>query len=320
MRDTINEGKIQSSTPATSDDSYIWADYFELISLLSPEESHSNEDLYQYIFRGTDFVPEEGSTIRPERTDKQKRIIREGLDNIKRRKIILGDKYPFEYDEERLEIKIKTELSNIHYTYLVLLIASNLKYVISRGGVFTSSFEKISLDVLRILFPNATIKLFGSSNIEATINAEDKYTDTKLEDRIRHLALDICHRVQPEVGTLSPQNTGDGGLDIVGFVDMKDKRGSFPLIFAQCASSKEDWEQKQYSTSRNIWNNWININYTSLQNFIMVPFPYMNNSGEWLKSTAIIQNVLIDRIRIMNFLEEGTCSRLGVFPLCKIKK
>lgn len=315
-KDTINPDKLIGSTPTFSDAPYVWADFFEINVALTSELVLSNEDLYQSVFRGDDFSPSESDEIRPSKIDKAKTIIRDGLTNIELRTKMLGDKYPFIYDEHRLELGLKDELTNIHYTYLVLLLASNLKYLTKQAsGLFTSSFEKISLDVVRTIFPNACVKLFGSSNLESSIRPSEKYLPNKLKDRIKLLAQDICHRHQPEVENLPESNLGDGGLDIVGYINLGDNRGSFPLVFVQCACSKEEWEKKQFSTGRAQWEKWINLNYTSLQNFIMVPFPFVNNNGEWLDTTSITHNVMIDRIRIMNSLPNEMCSVLSTFSL-----
>lgn len=318
-KNTINQEKLLSSTPALSDDSYIWADFFELNVILATEDALSNEDLYQQVFRGVDFIPSDYEEIRASKIDKQKTIIRDALYNIALRANILGDKYPFIYDEYRLEVCLKKELMNIHYTYFVLLFASNLKYLSKETyPIFTSSFEKISLDVIKVIFPNACTKLFGSSNLEMSILPEEKYLPNKLKDRIKLLAQEICHKYRPEVDALSENNLGDGGLDIVSFIKLGDNRGSFPLIFVQCACSKEDWVTKQLSTNRMFWQKWINLDYTSLINFVMVPFPYINNDGEWLDAISITQNVMIDRIRIMNSLTNDICTSLSVFSLIQM--
>ena len=310
----LDKEKLTTKTPQSTHDSYIWADYFELNTLLEHGEALNDEDFYQYILKGKDFSTDKDD-ITPAWVDKQKSLIQDGLKNVLLRKSILKEKYPFEYDDYKKEIKLKKKLSNIHYTYLSLLISSNLRYLLKKSDEypFTGGFEKICLDTIKVLYPNAVIKLFGSSNLESTLLSKDKYNENKLKERIKSLAKDICQPHWPDVDVIEEQNLGDEGLDVVGFIDLKDNRGSFPLFFVQCACSKEDWVKKQSSTHRDTWDYWLDLRNTSVQHLVMVPFPFMNYDKSWLKKQDIKQNIMIDRIRIINILENKYCSKLDCF-------
>ena len=299
----IDSGALLS-VPSLTAPIYIWADYCELITLISDDFTVSDEEIYKYFHDSSDLRPKDINSLDKDRTIA---IIRDALSHMVLRSQILRDKYPFCYDDENFIVSLKDSLGHIEYMYLQLLLSSNLPYMRQqKNSTLTSDFEIISLYVLRKLFPAAKIKLFGSSNRNA-LSVDDKFISTKLKDKIRELASMICQRCDDDaVNFFKEQNTGDNGVDIVGFIDLKDKRSSHPLLFAQCACSKKDWIEKQNSTSRANWEKYLHISDTSIQNFIFVPFPYITNEKEWVDPYKISRNVMIDRIRIMNVLENDS--------------
>ena len=70
------------------------------------------------------------------------------------------------------------------------------------------------------------------------------YTGT-LVQKLTALALDICATRVKLDDAYDPADRGDGGLDLVAWLDMDDPRGHMPLVFGQCACSPTDWESKQ---------------------------------------------------------------------------
>jgi hypothetical protein len=318
-RSTIKTQTFSLLLPKNSDDTFIWADYFEMFCMLKQSELN-DEDFYQYIKRSSDFQVNDDSYNESNQgmhADKEKMLVDDGVKNIILRSSMLKDKYPFIYSREDNSLRLKEKLTKSNYTYLVLLFASNLKYVDEKSRLtLSSSFEKISLDVMKSIYPTACVKLFGSSNGESHVQDEECYSEHKLKDRIKVLAKEIRERPEEEVGGIKDSNGGDGGLDIVGYTLFNDTRSSIPLLLAQCACSKEDWMTKQFSASRATWEKWIHINDTSLQQFMFVPFPYIKNDGDWVSPTSITHNVMVDRIRIMSVLGKK-CSTLDSFDFIK---
>lgn len=300
--DNIIDSNKFTTAPSSSDDLYIWADYCEIACVLSREKSLSDEEIYKLYYQSKDLQPNDAP-----RAGKDKAIgfIRDAFNQIALRSSLLQTKYPFHIDQENMVITLKDDLYFYQNIYITLLYASNLKYLCSpQSHIFTSSFETISLHVMKELLPNATLKIFGSSNTDE-LSEEDKFSAIKLKERIPELSTLIYQEVYINaINELKDQNNGDNGLDIVGFINLKDERSSHPLFFAQCACSKESWFDKQKSTLRNEWMKYMNLTDTSIHNFILVPFMYMNNEKRWTDKQKITQNVLIDRLRIMNTITE----------------
>lgn len=293
----IDSGKF-TSAPDSSADVCVWADYCEIACLLSKEHNLSDEEIYRSYYLSKDLKPED---IRQKDKDTAIGLIQDALSQVDLRNNLLKAKYPFQFNRGTTTISLKRRSNFEQIVYIALLYASNLKYVSKKSQhILTSGFEKISLYVMRSILPNATLKIFGSSNTEKC-GKKDKYTSTKLKQRIPELASNIFQgHIEDAVNSIKENDTGDGGLDIAGFINLKDERSSHPLFFIQCACSKEDWITKQKSTFRDEWGKYITLHDTSIHNFILVPFMYMDNEKNWTDKYKLTRTVMMDRLRIMN--------------------
>ena len=99
----------------------------------------------------------------------------------------------------------------------------------------------------------------------------------------------------------SPYDTGDKGLDIVGWVPVADSMPNRLLVFGQCACSKEDWTDKQSSSSAEAWRGTIQLS-TTPYNLAFVPFCFRRADGSWHTRVEIRETVLIDRLRFVLLL------------------
>ena len=290
---------LTANSPKQHEELFVWTDYCELLCLANKEEI-SLERIAQTIQKSWDFQPKDS----PRNADAVTTKLTDAFSQMKLRKALLKGTYPFLIDKNtvRLQFQKKNKRTNIHYIFL--LLASNLTYV--KKGIhhkLTSGFEKICLDSLQYIFPNAKVKLFGASNKEPSLSKSCKFKHGKLKDRIVELSTFIGQPYQNEIEVLKDNNVGDNGLDVIGVISLGDQRGSRPLLFVQCACSKDEWTQKQHTTSRSNWQKWLKLYDTSIQNFIMVPFWYMDNSKDWVDSTKITQNIMIDRLRLMKTIK-----------------
>lgn len=298
MSDNIIDSGKFASAPNSSADVCVWADYCEIACLLSKEHNLSDEEIYRSYYLSKDLEPED---VNQKDKDMVIAIIQDALSQVDLRNKLLKTKYPFQFNRANTTISLKGRHYFEQVVYIALLYASNLKYVKEkRSNILTSGFEKISLHIMRSILPNATLKIFGSSNTEEC-GKNDKFSGQKLKERIPELArLIFQEHIEKAVSDLDERNKGDNGLDIAGFINLKDDRSSHPLFFAQCTCSKEEWSIKQLSTLRNKWGRYIDLADTSVHNFIIVPFMYMDNEKNWTDKQKITQNVMIDRLRIMN--------------------
>jgi hypothetical protein len=122
--------------------------------------------------------------------------------------------------------------------------------------------------------------------------------------KITNLANELHELPHPRLqkNNFAVNNTGDGGLDIVGWIPMKDTAPGFALLFGQCACSPEDWSSKQGTSSISDWQNRITFT-TPPSNFIFIPMCFRNTSGEWYNNDKVKLSVVIDRLRLCNLLE-----------------
>jgi len=298
--------------PDTSESRNIWTDYCELQCLISDGKKIDQDQLSSIAIKSYDFS--EFSTIREKnKKEKMTTILSDVYAHVDQRHQLLGDKYPFEIDADG-QLSLKTdELSERNLLYILLLCASNLRYMKVVNSL-TSDFEVICLLYMRKLFPSMIFKLFGSSNINTYLRDEDVINDAKLKDRIVSLAKFIsvnCY--ENTVSALSSNNVGDGGLDLVGVRSMGDERKAIPVFFGQCACSPDQWVDKQQSISDIYWSKYLSTWETSFQRYIFIPIWYMNSDKQFEDELKVSGCVVVDRLRLLNFADEnfiGKCNSI----------
>jgi hypothetical protein len=162
---------------------------------------------------------------------------------------------------------------------------------------------------MKQLFTSMDFKLFGSSNTNRLLSEKNYISDSKLKERILKLSEFISVPYDKEdVERLSDYDHGDGGLDIVGIRNMGDNRMSVPVMYGQCACSREEWSQKQFSLSDTQWGKFLKIWSTSIQKYIFIPYWYMNSEKQFENELKITSCVLVDRLRLMNLADESFAS------------
>lgn len=302
LKKAVNEDSL-TSTPLMSDPTHEWADYCELVCLIS-SDSISSEDIKKRVGISADFEPKDViERSKSLREDKISGIVEDAFSLMRLRQSLLTDMYPFVVNEDGQVSESNVSYSHKQIIYTLLLLSANLKYV-KHFNNFTSDFEVICLYSMRSFLPNANVKLFGSSNV-CSLGDEDKFINTKLKQRCQELGEFLSIDIHNDTINLIPEkNLGDGGLDIVATIDMNDKRISHPVFFAQCACGKDAWMQKQLSTSHLEWDKWLHTYQTSIQNYIFVPSFLMTNDKEWVDKTDITHAILIDRFRILTLCNE----------------
>jgi hypothetical protein len=111
----------------------------------------------------------------------------------------------------------------------------------------------------------------------------------------------LNERILVTENDLSPQNVGDGGLDIVGWLPFGDSVGGLFCIFAQCACSYTEWSAKQHSSSISSWRPKMTFTATPV-NAIFIPFFFRDNTGNWWDTLDIHDSIVFDRVRMIHLL------------------
>ncbi len=203
--------------------------------------------------------------------------------------------YPFNVINSTLELmEGQTRLQRL---YQVLLFSSEMN-LYSPGDInrLGHMFEALCKRPFYQTIPAIAEKKFFGAGGGAIMTSD--YLGN-LRQKITLLAADLNVNVNPIINDpdeLGP--SGDAGLDWVGWLSYEDGCDHQPLYFGQCACGS-NWIDKQNETSLSHWRNFLLINQ-SVQCIHFMPRSFRRNSLEWVKKTAIQQELtLIDRFRIM---------------------
>lgn len=287
----------------------VWTDYCELLCL-SEDNNHIDRDQMTSIVIKSDDFANAGERAQKMRKDKLSTKFQDVYTHVSLRKQVLGSSYPFDInDDDQLYLK-ESERTCLEKLYIFLLYASNLEYMKSVHDL-TSDFEVVCLMYMRKLFPSMVFKLFGSSNGNTKLQADDVINDIKLSDRIINLSKFIAVSLNPEsLSKINKHNHGDGGLDLVGVRLMGDDRKSIPVIFGQCACSYDQWSAKQQSISDRQWEKYLHIWETSIQTYIFIPIWNINSEKKYEDDLELSRCVIIDRQRILFLADDSFVQNL----------
>jgi hypothetical protein len=212
------------------------------------------------------------------------------------RAAVLGAAYPFVVSDDAETIARRGELSAEQKLYVMLLLCANLRYVTDRRHL-PHWFESVSAEGMRRLMPEgAEVHLFGAGGEVV------RYRGT-LWQKLHQLAADVCGQLVAQERNYPPNNTGDGGLDLVGWVPFPDEQSARLILFGQCACTNE-WVTKQV-TSSNIWWSDRILFRAPPTNVVFIPHFFRDNSGEWHREDDIKQSILIDRLRLLKMLDQA---------------
>ncbi len=285
-------------------ETHVWADYIELLCLANEDREFSKADaLDRFRERSRDLGEggEEllsGDELSPgEENDKWVQLVDNWFRHLYYRKEAFGAFYPFSFSPKG-DVLIATDpLALEHRFYIFLLLSSNLRHVQSVIHYLTSNFEFLSSEAMKKLLPaSAEVHIFGANALH-----QGKYTGN-LWDKIVALAGDLKERVLVSEAEFSPHDTGDKGIDVVGWVPFNDPAPGLPIFFAQCGCTLK-WVQKQHSSSHSAWNPIMTF-LCPPGNIAFIPYCFRNSDGGWHKSVDIHHSLIIDRLRLVHLLQD----------------
>lgn len=221
------------------------------------------------------------------------------------RKKTLGSAYPFNVDSSAMHISKKVPAEE-HRTYLFLLACSLLPYVSRQDAQrLTSAFEVLSAEILRFLLPtNAEVDVYGTAR-----SSEESRFQGGAYDRLSALANELRGEVRAKKGDFHPRDAGDNGLDVVGWVPMRDPGAGVLCLFAQCACGR-GWDGKQYQASHLRWRRFIELASPSVDT-TFIPHYFRKPGGHWYVESDV-QGLLIDRLRVLQLLEDRAAPPIPV--------
>jgi hypothetical protein len=278
---------LQIDEPRDSDIHTI-ADFMEILCLTSIDKEISLEDLEDHL--------RDNSNSYLNSEDKKFDI----NEQINWRSEAFIDKYPFIVDGHL--IKLNSDLSLKNKVYIFLLISANLPLITDKNS-FTKSFEDLSLlSLIEMTGSKAESKVFARNTQHFTGSKPERLNELfEMTGNIGH-----C-----KPSDFRPRDSGDGGIDLVSYYKADHyESGNIMSILAQCACSRSGWSKKQNDASYDRLCNLVQVN-NRWNNMLFTPICFRDNNGNWPFKAEVQNNILFDRLRIVNFLEYDN---IGNFP------
>jgi hypothetical protein len=287
-----------------------WADFIELLCLENLDKEISLNDIITIYIQEGPFESSIGDDDHGEKMDKLRAQFMEIYRYIFSRMTYMKDFYPFsKIDEDTIKASV---LDDKKLMYIFLLFASNTRYFINKKvpPVFTTGFERISINILKLIYPNFQSELFGTTSQKGGY-----FHGGLLLDKLKILATCLNTNLSDKANK-SPQfknPSGDAGIDLVSFIKLDFdtcKSSMLPVCMGQCSCSYDDWIQKQMSIHSFTMNNFFN-DFARCHEYMFIPFPLRGISGDWADEEMVkIQTIIIDRVRFLNILEKNGINSL----------
>lgn len=319
--------------PNSFGDTNKWADYLEVLCLTSMDNIISADDIYDKLYGDksddesststNEYETEDGESdiveymveTSSEKSDVRQSKINDVFEFLVSRNSLFEDSYPFRVSLGPRYIKLNDNISFKQYSYLGLLISSNLDYFSYFKSDLTTNFELNSIFVFKKLFPeNAKIEYFGKGAARSKI-----FSANKLIDRIKQLSEILQFPLASvfDEAEIGQNNTGDGGLDLVGWYDIADNNSGKIINFGQCACGK-DWFNKQFDISMSKWKNYLHPRHPILTTLI-TPSSFRKYDGSWFNNMKIYDCIIIDRSRFLKSLRKRENSKVATVNMEMVK-
>jgi hypothetical protein len=254
-------------------------------------------------FRGLAYRQAAFGASYPFTIERRGTLLRRSYDNTWPPEISIISKMPGTF---KLTNNQKEDLNKQLYIYL--LLASNLRYVNKAYySIITSLFEVLCVQALKSYLPReAKVYLFGKN----PLNNSGRYTG-KLSNKVSILANDIFEMTMPLRDPFPDNDTGDYGLDVVGWIPFCDRSPSFIIILGQCACT-EEWVNKSLVIMR--WTKVI-THLAQLTSAVFTPICFRKTSGCWHDDKDIHETILFDRVRLISLLKRQSSQLFRNLPL-----
>lgn len=295
ITDFFTDFSLELGTPPTRNLIYLYADYVELVSLLSNQNYVSSSDIL-------DRFKDEGIIRQPKADDEQSIANDEDerfVDSIYRLLIervqLFGDDYPFEIESiDKIKLKNIDNISTRNKIYIYMLLSSSLNIFSEFQPELTTEFEILCAQVLTNFLPeNAVVKSFGKVS---------DYNGTATQ-KIQALAKDMKIRIDEDgFNEISQRGNQEKGLDLIGWIPFDDNVSNFLSILAQCACGKE-WHKKIGETSR--YNHYMKFHRLNPIHTMFIPYSLVSyNKSTFFRNDEIDNRLIFERKRILNYIIE----------------
>jgi hypothetical protein len=204
------------------------------------------------------------------------------MDEIQTRASILGDKYPYECDGYKVEVRSP---DTVNFTYVFCLGLSLLPDIFIENDQRARQFETVAM--------RAAVGFFGGQGLR--IGAPWQTAEIATYDVLLDQVVDMIPDLGERVRDVAPGG-GDGGWDVLVVKDFADKR--FPRLVAlgNCATGRSDWKRKGKETEPGyFWEFFAHGHRSAFLTFFAVPF-VMDDDAR--KRKLCSTGITFDRFRI----------------------
>jgi hypothetical protein len=125
---------------------------------------------------------------------------------------------------------------------------------------------------------------------------------SKLSKALEYVANDLGEIIGS--GDVEKHDSGDDGVDLIGWQTFGDARPSQLMILAQCAIGT-DWRDKRDAVSLALWRRHIDWHSKPLKGFAV---PFHHEEGNSWRETAARAGIIFDRLRIAKLVSASELS------------
>ena len=245
-----------------------------------------------------DEEAEQSEKSSAEKTSRHDRQLEDVFTQLAYRSAALTEFYPFKVDRNRIELI--EQLSDGQRVYRLLVACSRLRSFAKKGLAqsWARCFSELSSAALKGLVPvSAQTRIFDTNS-----NDRKTYYGNKLSDALVKLGDDLGVLSVNKDECLRAGSSGDGGFDLVAWIDFDDGGATNYAVLGQCGAQETNWPKKTLEAhslnARHYFQ--VQFNYPGV---MFTPVCYRNSDGAWVSNKEANGVLLADRIRILKLIK-----------------
>jgi hypothetical protein len=213
------------------------------------------------------------------------------IQTVRSRSFIVGDAYPIRRDGQGFA-RSATWRQKLPYSFMLFASLNQsyveLNYAGGTAHLAAELFEMLTSKAVEKYLDCKVIRI-GAPRRAPIPTAFPAALDYAVAELREHLGKRDLER----------HNSGDDGVDLIGWRAFGDNRASQALIFAQCAIGT-DWRDKRDGVSLPMWRRHIDWHSEPLKGFAV---PFHHESGAAWRETATRAGIIFDRLRIARLVQ-----------------
>lgn len=268
------------------DDAYAMADWLEMSMFIARNQQISRVQLSDIL------VAKIGST--PQELEVPIGLL---FAEVRRRRRIVGQPYPFVIDNTVL--KIDGESNSEFYKFLLLI---SLEDSPMRR---TKRYKEID-EIFDKLVCEAAVSYLGKG--AKAVRFGWPPSDGRPKDFQKALDWLSTETGIPRGSGVHPPGAKDGGVDVIAWKPFADNRTAFAVALIQC-TVQSDWFPKSKDIIDDLWRGRIDTGRDALKS-LAVPFVIHKNFDKWDDLRRIV-HIIFDRLRLAQVLVDCDVARFS---------